>query len=85
MPNDRRQPSPTLRLLTRLGLRPIPLDRTGGLSPFAVGGWYSDCPRCSAFAGVLVDSDGYHWRSACGCFGYRRLDALDLILSARVA
>lgn len=79
------RPSVLLRLLERLGSRPIPLDRSGGTYPFALGGWYCDCPRCGAFAGVQVEADGRRWRSACGCFGWRVLDELDALLMIRAA
>lgn len=83
--NDRPQRSTTLRLLERLGCRPVNLDRTGGTHPFAVDAWYADCPKCGAFAGVQVEADGQHWRSACLCFGRKRLDELDLLLLVRSA
>lgn len=73
----------TLRLLERLGCRPVPLDRSAGQDPFALGGWSASCPRCSRFAGALVEPDGSRWRSSCGCFGPRLLDELDLLLLVR--
>lgn len=83
--NVRRQRSATLRLLERLGVRPIPLDRTAGSHPFAIGGHYAECPACGLFAGVLVDGDDRTWRSQCGCFGWRPLDELDLMMIVRRA
>ncbi len=71
----------TVALLTRLGARPVPIDRDPGY-PFATGSSYATCPRCDRFAAITVALDG-SWRTACGCWGrpWSRHDALDLIVA----
>jgi hypothetical protein len=46
------------------GIRLIPIDRTGGMSPFGTATRYAiACPACGRFADLYRDERG--WWSAC--------------------
>ncbi len=76
---DRRQDSPTCRLLARLGARLIAADRDPAYV-FATGRTLASCPRCERWDALHVERDGT-WRAACRCWGmpWRRLDRVDAL------
>jgi hypothetical protein len=78
------QPS-TIVILDRLGASPRRVSRDPGHS-FATLTSYASCPRCGAFASIIVE-DGIHWRGVgCSCWNPRkRYDDIDLLLMARAS
>lgn len=63
-------PGKVARRLAAVGIRTTP----------SATGAFADCPLCGSFAGLIIEPDGKHWRSVCGCRPARgRYDAADLM------